>query len=292
MPSNPIQRKTRNAFFLGMLITLIVAILIIAILYFTLFKNIVSDVQTKGGNGTTYAYRLTSSVKSGNEIKMENVERVQLYVDDLPKDCIQTNVDITKCKSKIDLQAGTILSESLVYVDETVGNSTRLMEYNMLTLPSTLRIGDYIDVRFTMPSGQNYIVLSKKQVMNIQNKTITLYLTEDEILMMSSAIIESYVMKASDLSAVQYLEAGIQKASTPTYSVNSAVYQLIQSNSQKGINIEDYAKINDSYNSNLRAIIEQELGQYAGTELTNIQSGIEAQKQEAMNLYLSGLQGY
>ena len=108
MPSNPIQRKTRNAFFLGMLITLIVAILIIAILYFTLFKNVVSNAQLKGGNGTTYAYRLTSAVKSGNEIKMENVERVQLYVDDLPKDCIQTNVDITKCKSKIDIQAGTI----------------------------------------------------------------------------------------------------------------------------------------------------------------------------------------
>ncbi len=292
MPSNPIQRKTRNAFFLGMLITLIVAIIAIAILYFAGLKDIIFGAQAKKGNGTTYVYRLTSEVKSGDAIKAGNVERVMLYVDDLPKDYIQTGVDITSYKSKLNLQAGTILSQSLIYQDETVANSTRLMEYNMLTLPSTLRVGDYIDVRFTMPSGQNYIVLSKKQVMNIQNKTITLYLTEDEILMMSSAIIESYVIKASDLSAVQYLEAGIQNASTPTYSVNSEVYQLIQSNSQKGINIEDYAKINDSYNSNLRAIIEQELGQYAGAELANIQQGMEAQKQEAMNLYLSGLQGY
>ena len=58
------------------------------------------------------------------------------------------------------------------------------------------------------------------------------------------------------------------------------------------IKVDDRIKINDSYNSNLRAIIEQELGQYAGAELANIQQGMEAQKQEAMNLYLSGLQGY
>ena len=171
-------------------------------------------------------------------------------------------------------------------------NSTRLIEFNMLTLPSNLRVGDYIDVRFTMPSGQNFIVLSKKQVMNLQNTTVSLCLSEDEILMMSSAIIESYIMKASNLQVVQYVAAGMQEASTPTYSVRNEVYQLILSNSQKGINIEDYGKINDSYNTALRDIINQELGEYTDTALTNIQEGIEKEKETAMELYLSGLQGY
>ena len=128
--------------------------------------------------------------------------------------------------------------------------------------------------------------------MNLQNTTVSLYLTEDEILMMSAAIIESYVIKASNLQLIQYVEAGMQEASTPTYSVNNEVYQLIQSNSQKGINIEDYGKINDSYNANIRSIIDQELGNYAGSEITNIQEGIEKEKETAMELYLSGLEGY
>lgn len=292
MPSNPIQRKTRNSFLLGMLIMLIIAIAVVAILYFVVFSDAITNAQDKGKNGIAYAYRLTAGIKSGDTIQIGKVEKVELYVDDLPADYINASVDVTTFKAKVALQAGTILSSSLLYQDEMVANSTRLMEYNMLTLPSTLSVGDYIDVRLTMPSGQNYIVLSKKQVMSLNNTTVGLYLTEDEILMMTGAIIDSYIMKASDLNAVQYVEAGLQQASTPTYSVNAEVYQLIQANSQKGFNIEDYAKINDSYNSNLRAIIDQELGQYAETGLTNIEEGIEEQKKTSMELYLSGLEGY
>lgn len=290
MPTNPIQRKTRNAFLLGMLIMLIIAIIVVAILYFAVFSNMSVGTQDKGG--TTYAYRLISQVKSGEQISASKVELIELYVNDLPQDYASNDIDITAYKSKVNLQAGTVLSRSLLYENEKIANSTRLVEFNMLTLPSTISIGDYIDVRFTTPSGQNYIVLSKKQVMNLQDTTVSLYLTEDEILMMSSAIIESYVMKASNLKAIQYIEAGLQESSTPTYAVNAEVYQLIMANSQKGINIEDYGKINDSYNTNLRAIIEQELGQYSDSEVINIQEGVEKEKETAMELYLSGLQGY
>ena len=291
MTSNPIQRKTRNAFLLGMVIMLIVSFAVVALLYLTLFKNTVKDSIEKGEKGTTLAYKLISPIKSGDQIENSKIELVELYVDDLPGDFV-SDPTVTDYRSKLDLQAGTILSKSLIYKDKDVAASTRLMEYNMLTLPSTLKIGDYVDIRLTMPSGQDYIVLSKKQIMNIQNTTITLYLTEDEILMMSSAIIESYAMRASDLHVVQYVEAGTQKAATPTYSVNGDVYKLIISNSQKGINIEDYAKINESYNTELRSSIEQELTQYAGEKQGNIESGLTKQKEEAMSLYLSGLSGY
>lgn len=290
MPSNPIQRKTRNAFILGMLIMLFVVLIIVAVLYFTVFSDIMGGTINKGQS--TYAYRLIGKVKSGDAISLDKVEKVRVYTNELPTDYIQTSVDVSSYKSKLDLEPGTILSSNLVYENEKMPNSTRLIEFNMLTLPSNLRVGDYIDVRFTMPSGQNFIVLSKKQVMNLQNTTVSLCLSEDEILMMSSAIIESYIMKASNLQVVQYVAAGMQEASTPTYSVRNEVYQLILSNSQKGINIEDYGKINDSYNTALRDIINQELGEYTDTALTNIQEGIEKEKETAMELYLSGLQGY
>lgn len=291
MSSNPIQRKTRNSFLAGMLIMLLIAIIAIAALYFVVFKDATKGMKGIKTGGTINTYRLIADVKSGEEISSK-VETVKMYSNEVPTDCISNANDIVSCKSKIDLKAGTVLSKSMLYKNEPIANSARLMEYNMLTLPSKLRIGDYIDVRLTMESGQDYIVLAKKQVMNLQNSTVTLYLTEDEILMMSSAIIESYIMKASNLYVDQYIQAGTQKAATPTYAVNAEVYQLIMSNSQKGINIEDYAKINDSYNTNLRAIIDEELGQYADIKAQNVQEGIETQKKNAMDLYLSGLSGY
>ena len=292
MPSNPIQRKTRNSFLLGMLIMLLIAVVIIAILYFTVFSDALSSTSNTGGSA--YAYVLSAEIKSGETISTSHVQKVKISTSSMPADCLTDDVGINegKYKSKVNLKTGTVLSYALVYEDEALANSARLVEYNMLTLPSTLRAGDYVDVRFTMPSGQNFIVLSKKEVKSIKNTTVSLYLTEDEILMMSAAVIESYVMKASNLQVIQYVEAGIQDASTPTYSVNNDVYQLIMSNAQKGINIEDYGKINDSYNTTLRSIIEQELTQYIGSEITNIQEGIDKEKETSMELYLSRLEGY
>ena len=291
MPTNPIQRKTRNAFLLGMLIMLVVAIVVVAILYFTVFSDMSVGTQDKGG--TVYAYRLISQVKSGEQISASKVELVKLHSSDLPQDYASETIKVTAYKSKVDLQPGTVLSKSLLYENEKVANSTRLVELNMLTLPSTLSIGDYIDVRFTMPSGQNFIVLSKKQIMSLNNTTVGLHLTEDEILMMSGAIIESYIIKASNLHAVQYIEAGLQQAAIPTYVINSDVYELIRSNSSK-VNIEDYSKLNDSLegSENLINMINQELGKYTEVETDNIQEGIEKEKETAMELYLSGLQGY
>lgn len=292
MPANPIQKRTRNSFLLGMLIMLLIAVVVIAILYFTIFSDEIENAQQKKQNGTITVYRLTTGIKSGETLQGNKLEQTELFVDDLPTDYIDGTFNVSAYKSKIDLQPGTILSASLLYQDEEMANSTRLMEYNMLTLPSTLKVGDYIDVRFTMPSGEDYIVLSKKQIVSLQNTTVGLYLTEDEILMMSSAIIESYIMKASNLYAVQYVQAGMQNAAATTYSVNPQVYQLIQANSQKGVNIEDYSKINESYNASLRETIERELLQYQGSELVNVESGIKEQKENAMSLYLSGLAGY
>ena len=292
MPANPIQRKTRNSFLLGMLIMLIIAVAVIAVLYFTTFSDMFTGTSSTGKGGNVYVYRLTETVKSGEKIEVNKIEKVKMAASDVPSDYVNENVNVTLYKSKLDLQAGTVLSGSLLYENEQVQNSTRLVEFNMLTLPSTLRVGDYVDVRFTLPSGQNYIVMSKKQVVSLQNSTVGLHLTEDEILMMSAAIIESYVMKASNLQVIQYVQAGTQEASTPTYAVNADVYKLIMSNAQKGINIEDYGKINESYNSELRSIIDQELAGYVGTEITNIQEGIDKEKENAMELYLSGLQGY
>lgn len=292
MPSNPIQRKTRNSFLAGMLIMLLIAVVVVAVLYFTIFSGDSTGKSNSGGSA--YAYVLSAEIKSGETINANYVQKIKISASSIPADYLIDTAGINegKYKSKVNLQAGTVLSNSLVYEDEALADSARLVEYNMLTLPSTLRVGDYVDVRFTVPSGQNFIVLSKKEVVSIKDTTVSLYLTEDEILMMSAAVIESYVMKASNLQMIQYVEAGIQEASTPTYSVNNEVYQLIMSNAQKGINIEDYGKINDSYNATLRSIIDQELAQYMGSEITNIQEGIDKEKETSMELYLSGLEGY
>lgn len=106
----------------------------------------------------------------------------------------------------------------------------------MIALPVDLMTDDYIDIRLMTPGGQDFIVVSKARVdvpMNSDNTyvadTIRVNLTEDEILSMSSAIVEAYGLEGAKLYANRYVEAGMQEASTPTYIPNAAVTAQISS---------------------------------------------------------------
>ena len=120
--------------------------------------------------------------------------------------------------------------------DEKTTNDLRKVEYNVLVLPSQLETGEYIDVRLSLPTGQDYIVVSKKQVEIPQingvdsEDTIWLKLTENEIITMNSAIVDTFRTIGATLRVVTYTEAGIQDAATPTYVPTGEVMQLINSN--------------------------------------------------------------
>ena len=119
--------------------------------------------------------------------------------------------------------------------DEKTTDDLRKVEYNMLVLPSQIATGDYIDIRLSLPSGQDYIVVSKKQVEIPQidgvdsEDTIWLKLSESEIITMNNAIVDAYRSIGSTLKVVTYTEAGIQNAATPTYVPTGEVMELINS---------------------------------------------------------------
>ncbi len=246
MAVNPMQRKANNSFLLGILITLLITGVIIALLLMQLSKL---NTQIKEEEASTvYGYVLTSEVKSGTEIQPSQVKSVELnttiqsetiYSSKIMvngKETIDTNgtsFPIGK-KAKVDLHPGMVLTSDVTYEDELVTADVRKMEYNIVTLPSQIQTGEYIDIRLSLPGGQDYIVVSHKQVEIPQVNGIDsescmwVELSEDEILMMSNAIVESYRMNGSKLYATRYVEAGMQDAASVTYLPSDAVIALMQ----------------------------------------------------------------
>ena len=55
-------------------------------------------------------------------------------------------------------------------------------------------------------------------------------LTEDEMLLMSSAIVEAYIMDGAKLEATIYTEPGMQNAATKTYPISAEIYEQIVNN--------------------------------------------------------------
>ena len=235
MATNPMQRKARNSFLLGMLLMLIITGAIIAFLILQL-TNMKKEEQELEASYVT-VYTLNKDVESGDEVTEADFTITEVTNATAPTDYLTPSDLGTSMIAKISMTRGTVLSKEMIYVDETVtGNDVRKQEYNMFILPSDLVTGDYVDVRLQMPSGTDYIVVSKKKVeipiiSGVDSTdTISIELSEDEINMLSNAIVDAFKTNGAKLYVNKYTEPGIQEAATPTYPVNYDVLQLINGN--------------------------------------------------------------
>ena len=164
-------------------------------------------------------------------------------------------------KLKINVSEKTTLTdEMLVAIDEQPSDDLRLEEFSMITLPSDLLDGDYVDVRIMFPTGVDYSVLIGKKVESYTDNTIFLKLTEDEILTMGSAIVEAYMYEGAKLYATKYVDPSNQ-----LYNYNKvdyvakykdAVPALIEAREEKNIE-EVIAKLREENAEELDALIAQ-----------------------------------
>ena len=283
MATNPMQRRARNSFLAGMLVTLILAVLVVAFLFYQIM-NLKSDI-TNLKKVQTQAYVLTQDIESGTAVTSDmfvtKTVITSVPASDIvsPAFFISDNDTEKEYVAKINLPAGTIVTENmLIEKGNEVTNDMRLMEYNMILLPTQLVEGNFVDIRLSLPGGQSYIVVSKKYVEKANLDTIWMKMSEEEILTLGNAIVESYIIEGSKLEAVTYLEAGTQDAATVTYAVSEEVRAAIARNP----NIKEEAKsaLAERYQTQEQVtqrvnVINQELNKYNDNRNASVSSGVQ-----------------
>ena len=284
MATNPMQRRARNSFLLGMLITTVFLGVVIAGLVFMMMnlKNEQQELTAKT------VYVINRDVQSGGEVTVNDLKPVKVSAEVAPQNIANANTitqaettnsnegeEPKKVVAKINMTKGTIVTVDMLGLEDSQGSDVRKQEYNTIVLPMDLITGDYVDIRLLMPSGQDFIVVSKKQV-EIPNiagvdstDTITMKLAEEETLAMSNAIVEAYMINGSKLYAAKYTDAGNQDAATPTYPVNGEVARLIENDP----NIVKTAlnELRSRYNRDIRE-------NYINSTISSQQDGSENEK--------------
>ena len=362
MATNPMQRKARNSFLLGMLVMLLIAGVIIALLFMLLLNktkkeqeelkasvnayvlnqdvssgqvittdmltlttvnktlvpsNATSDLsiiqnyalQDKEGNNIYTKYDKNNNAKlyiskSNTEYEVKKEDETENYYITRNNEKEYLELDSVPLVAKVTMKKNTLITTELISKgDNVVQDDVRKQEYNMLVLPMDLETGDYIDVRLMLPSGQDYIVVAKKEV-EIPNvggtdseDTIWVNLSEDEILHMSCAIIDAYKIKGAKIYATKYTEAGMQKAATPTYPLNESTTKLLQNDPNilaKAMN-EIKARYSQTDASSLRndsinSVISSQGDQAQSNLETNMDTSITNSKKSRKD-YLDSLSG-
>lgn len=317
MAVNPMQRRARNSFLVGFLLSLIImAVVVIALLY--RMKGIREDFESLKALQKE-VYVAADNIQSGNEVTL----------DDFQYDTVQTNIDDGEFISEEDFQfvdektgeiiekydsdgnpikkkmivktnvvAGSIITKDMLESsDDKTTSDQRLQEYNMIILPTLLTNGDYIDIRLQLPEGEDYIVVSKKKVVYTTSDTVWLKMSEDEILSLGNAIVEAYTIVGSKLYATTYTEAGRQKAATPTYPVSQSVLTLINNdpNVVKEAQEALWKRYNDQEQVEQRNNhLNSALGEFYEDMKDSVEEGLQeeiAKMQEARQSYIDTLEG-
>ena len=298
MAVNPMQRRARNSFLIGFLVALIIMALVVLLLLYKI-KNLNEAKEALESKQRTVLVA-TADLKSGEEVTRDSfkTEVVQTtmdttqiieeddfkFKDDKTGDTIEKySEDGTQLQKKLVMKVGVpansiVTKDMVAEVDGQATDDQRIQEYNMIILPSELRNGDYVDIRVRFPKGQDYIVVAKKKIEQCTADTIWVKLTEEEILSLGNAIVESYTAEGTKLYATTYTEPGLQNAATPTYAVSEDVLKLINTdpNIRETARTALWSRYNEQKQNEQRVgQIDAALSAYEDGRASSVESGIE-----------------
>ncbi len=130
----------------------------------------------------------------------------------------------------------------------------------MIHLMSNVQKGEVVDVRIMFATGQDYVVLSQKELINIDHDTSTVWmnLTPIERLKLNSAVVDTYTVKGSKLYTVRYIEPYYQTVPLPDYPVNEYVRKRITEMPElvKLVDIELMKSSRNALENDLQAVEE------------------------------------
>lgn len=278
-----------------MVTTVILVIIIVSLIFGVLGYFLLSAKQTEINKLTKQAevvekYVFTKNLPAGHVIDAGDLKMVGVKAESTPANSFGeitivtaanrdeiyrttgTTYKLNEAINTLDLLVGrrlkinvsqktTLTSEMLVDLDGMPSDDLRLEEFTMISLPSDVLEGDYIDVRILFPTGEDFTVLVGKNVKKCTDNTIFLELTEDDVLTMGSAIVEAYLYEGTKIYATKYVDPSNQ-----LYSYNKVDYvakykdaipALVEAKTQNNIaealekmkteNIEEYTSLITTY---------------------------------------------
>ena len=175
---------------------------------------------------TRMVYVAKADIISGNLLTEENTEYKSVFSSQAEEIFID-EFDIGK-KALVTIPAGMQITKSYV-ADADIMTNLRETNYSVIKNSRNIISNDTVDVRLLYPNGENVIVLAKKTIKDMTENNMDCYfwLSEEEILLMSSAIVDAYQYEGAELYTTEYIEPSIQEASVINYTPSQQTINLI-----------------------------------------------------------------
>jgi hypothetical protein len=131
---------------------------------------------------------------------------------------------------RIDTNSKTQLTSSMITDNNNVvTNDLRKQDYSCFTLNKNLTKGAYVDIRLKKKDGSDYVVASKKQVIDLNGSTMITEINENERDYINNAIVYASLTGATLYTTI-YVDPVNQNAAPITYQPSTDIKNMISSN--------------------------------------------------------------
>ena len=253
---NQIKKRLINGILIGLAIGLVFVIITIII-----SSNIVKGYQQGTNknflqNYTSEVAVFTRDVVQGETITQDMLKTTRIHNSTVPSGAYTSVGAVVGKIAKYNIVSNSTAVQSMV-ADKIVSKDVRIQEINSIVLPTDLMVNDFVDIRIMYPSGVEYIVLAQKQVTKVVGTTIWMDMSEEDTLMLNSAIVDSYLTNGSKLYAVRYSDPTTQiKVGQSDEAMANAKLDLKKKIGNKLANIKDINEVYTVEGSNVNVYDE------------------------------------
>lgn len=186
------------------------------------------------------AYVVVSDVVSGKPIEESDLELIEVPLS------MSTNLanDIEELVGKhfkIALTGGTVITTDCVY-EEIITSDMRYYDMMVDVVPIGLKSGAFVDIRIKYGTGADFIGVAHRQVAKVNGNAIKLIVTEQDIHMFSTMLIENIIFNerfkdgngtmvdpvGAYIYAIEYVDGGVQDKAGEYFAPSMLVQAIMQ----------------------------------------------------------------
>lgn len=187
------------------------------------------EAATSKWGSPVYCYTVKTGVRSGDLVNQNDLQQIEIPSIIDSSYYVKDPSNIVGKYYKIAISNPTILTNDM-FIDDKVTDDMRSFDISLTSYSTGLKVGDYIDIYFTAPYGDRYLVLSKLKIRKISNSgLLTCYLTATQRHIYTGALIDYYLNSdyGATMTGERYIEPGMQQKAVEYYQVPENIQALL-----------------------------------------------------------------
>lgn len=170
------------------------------------------------------AYTVATDVVSGKEIEESDLVLIDVPLS-MSTNLVQDTEELVGKHFKIGLTAGSVITTDCVY-EEVITSDMRYYDLIVDVIPIGLQPGAYVDIRIRFGTGTDCIAIPHRQVIEINGNALKMVLTEEDIHMYSSLLVDNIIYNTRFQSTKDLNNDGVVDSKDKAEAVGSYIYAI------------------------------------------------------------------